>query len=262
MAEQLLHPRQEVVLLITLRNTNATLVLLAAGALLGSGCATKKYVRNTIDPVSGKVDQVASQTNQQGQTLDATRKDVAQNQQDISATRETARAADARAGDAMNAANAVGSKADQANSGLAELRNTVANLDDYKPASNAVVPFGFNQYILTPDAKAELDKIAQGKDQWKRYFVAVEGFTDRAGSDSYNDALSKRRADKVVQYLVSKYDIPVYRIHEIGMGKDKLVDDGRGRTANAKNRRVEVTVYSADAAMASASATQPGETNR
>jgi outer membrane protein OmpA-like peptidoglycan-associated protein len=125
-----------------------------------------------------------------------------------------------------------------------------------------VVPFGFNQYILTPDAKAELDKIAQGKDQWKRYFVAVEGFTDRAGSDSYNDALSKRRADKVVQYLVSKYDIPVYRIHEIGMGKDKLVDDGRGRTANAKNRRVEVTVYSADAAMASASTTQPGETNR
>jgi hypothetical protein len=54
----------------------------------------------------------------------------------------------------------------------------------------------------------------------------------------------------------------VYRIHEIGMGKDKLVDDGRGRTANAKNRRVEVTVYSADAAMASASTTQPGETNR
>ena len=79
----------------------------------------------------------------------------------------------------------------------------------------------------------------------------MEGFTDKAGSESYNDVLSKKRADKVVQYLVSKYDIPVYRIHEIGMGKDKLVDDGRGRAANAKNRRVEVTVYSADAAMAS-----------
>jgi OOP family OmpA-OmpF porin len=253
----LLH--EEVVFLRTLVKTNTTLLVLAAGTLLSSGlnsgCATKKYVRNTVDPVNSKVDQVASQTNQQGQTLDATRKDVAQNQQDISATRETARAADARAGDAMNAANAAGSQADQANRGLNELRNTVANLDDYKPASEVVVPFGFNRYLLTPDAKAELDQLAQAKDQWKRYFIAVEGFTDRTGSESYNDVLSRKRAEKVVQYLVSKYDIPVYRIHLIGMGKDKLADDGRGSAANAKNRRVEVTVYSADSAMASA--TQP-----
>jgi outer membrane protein OmpA-like peptidoglycan-associated protein len=243
--------REEVVLLHSLRNTNAAFVLIVASSLLGSGCATKKYVRNTVDPVSNKVDQVASQSNQQGQALDATKKDVAQNQQDISATRETARGADARAGDALTAANLAGSKADQANRGLDELRNTVANLDDYKPASAVVVPFGFNRYLLTPDGKSELDRMAQSKDQWKRYFIAVEGFTDRSGSESYNDALSKRRADKVVQYLVSKYDIPVYRIHEIGMGKDKPADDGRGSAANAKNRRVEVTVYSADAAVAS-----------
>lgn len=239
--------------MLTLRYTNAAVILVAAGAVLTSGCATKTYVKKSVDPVSNRVDQVAGQTNQQGQTLEATRKDVAQNQQDISATRETARAADARAGDAMNAASSAGSKADQANHGLAELRSTVANLDDYKPASAVVVPFGFNRFTLTPDAKSELDRLGQSKDQWKRYFVAVEGFTDRSGSESYNDALSKKRADKVVQYLVSKYDIPVYRIHEIGMGKDKPADDGRGSAANAKNRRVEVTVYTADAAMASTS---------
>jgi outer membrane protein OmpA-like peptidoglycan-associated protein len=251
---------RRVILLRSLRNTNAAFVLVVAGALLGSGCATKKYVRNTVDPVSNKVDQVASQTNQQGQALDATKKDVAQNQQDISATRETAKAADARAGDALTAANLAGSKADQANHGLDELRNTVANLDDYKPATAVVVPFGFNRYLLTPDAKAQLDQLAQSKDQWKRYFIAVEGYTDRTGSESYNDVLSKRRADKVVQYLVSKYDIPVYRIHEIGMGKDKPADDGHGSAANAKNRRVEVTVYSADAAVAST--IQPGVANQ
>jgi flagellar motor protein MotB len=32
----------------------------------------------------------------------------------------------------------------------------------------------------------------------------------------------------------------------IGLGAQKPADDGKGRTANAKNRRVEVTVYSAD----------------
>ena len=224
-------------------------LVLATGALVGSGCATKKYVKQTVDPVSNRVDQVASQTNQQGQTLDATRKDVAQNQQDISATRETAKAAHARAGDALNAANAAGAKADQNSRALNELRSTVANLDDYKPASMVIVPFGFNKFTLTPEGRAELDKMAQGKEQWKRYFVAVEGFTDRTGTDNYNDVLSRRRADKVVQYLVSKYDIPIFRIHQIGLGKDKPVDDGRGRASRAKNRRVEVTVYTADAAV-------------
>ncbi len=230
--------------------TNVATVLLIAGALAGSGCATKKYVKQTVDPVSSRVDQVANQTNQQGQTLEATRKDVQQNQQDISAARETARAADARAGDAMNAANAAGAKADQNGRDISGLRGLIANLDDYKPASEVVVPFAFNKYTLSDEGKAELDKLAQGKSQWKRYFVAVEGFTDKIGADAYNDALSRRRADKVVQYLVAKYDIPIFRIHQIGMGKDRPVDDGTGRQARAKNRRVEVTVYTADPSVA------------
>ncbi len=230
-------------------NPKLAALVLATGALIGSGCATKKYVKQTVDPVSGRVDQVAGQTNQNGQAIEATRKDVAQNQQDISATRETAKAADARAGDAMNAANAAGAKADQNSHALSELRNTVANLDDYKPANMVVVPFAFNKYNISAEGKAELDKMVQGKDQWKRYFVAVEGFTDKVGPDSYNDVLSRRRADKVVQYLVSKYDIPIFRIHQIGLGKDKPADTGRGSSARAKNRRVEVTVYTADAAV-------------
>jgi OmpA-OmpF porin, OOP family len=201
-------------------NNTIAVFMVSAGMILGSGCATKKYVKQTVDPVSNRVDQVATQTNQQGQTLDATRKDVERNEQEISRTRETANGADQRAGEAMNAANsagtkadAAGTKADQANGAITELRSTIANIDDYKPASTVVVPFGFDRYSLTPDAKAELDKLAQNKEQWKRYFVAVEGFTDRSGSDHYNDALSKRRAETVVKYLVAKYDIPIYRIH-------------------------------------------------
>src|SRR5271154_555314 len=237
--------------------------ILTTGAILASGCATKKYVKQSVDPVSQRVDQVATQSNQQGQTLEATRKDVDKNAQDISATRETARAADARAGDAMNAAAQAGSKADQANAkadqnsrALNDLRSTVANLEDYKPATNVVIPFKFGKDTLGPDAKAELDHLAQGKDQWKRYFIAVEGFTDKVGSSEYNDALSRRRAERVVQYLVATYDIPVYRIHEIGLGKDKPIDEGHNRQSRAKNRRVEVTVYTADSSMASAA--QPG----
>jgi len=66
---------------------------------------------------------------------------------------------------------------------------------------------------------------------YKRFLVAVEGFTDQTGSDAYNAALSRRRADAVVAYLVSQHDIPVYRIQTIALGKDKPVDDARTRAA-------------------------------
>ncbi len=215
---------------------------------MAGGCATKTYVKKTVDPVSNRVDQVANQTNQQGQTLEATRRDVEQNEKDISSTRETARGADARAGDALNAASAAGAKADRNAHDLSELRSTVANLDDYKPAGVVEVPFGFGKYSLSPAAKQELDNLAQSKAQWKRYFIAVEGFTDHVGTDAYNDALSRRRAEKVTQYLIAKYDIPIFRIHQIGMGKS-MTDQERGRAASAKSRRVEVTVYSADSSL-------------
>ncbi|MDQ6699051.1 MAG: OmpA family protein, partial [Acidobacteriota bacterium] len=95
-------------------------------------------------------------------------------------------------------------------------------------------------------AKSQLDKLVADKNTLKRYFIAVEGFTDKTGSSRYNEALSKRRADRVVQYLVASHDIPIYRIHMIGLGAQKLADAGRNRAASAKNRRVEVVIYSAD----------------
>ncbi len=98
--------------------------------------------------------------------------------------------------------------------------------------------------------------MARSKGEWKRYFIAVEGFTDSTGTDAYNDALSRRRAEKVTQYLIAKYDIPIFRIHLIGMGKS-TADQQRGPAASAKSRRVEVTVYSADAALATSAGNPP-----
>jgi outer membrane protein OmpA-like peptidoglycan-associated protein len=85
----------------------------------------------------------------------------------------------------------------------------------------------------------------------------VEGFTDSTGDKAYNEALSRKRADAVVTYLVSKHDVPIYRIHMIGLGEDKPVDEGKDRAARAKNRRVEVKVFTADLdAAATTSATK------
>jgi len=54
----------------------------------------------------------------------------------------------------------------------------------------------------------------------------------------------------VVEYLVAQHDIPIYRVHMVGLGEQKPVEDARNRAANAKNRRVEVTLFSADQSLA------------
>jgi outer membrane protein OmpA-like peptidoglycan-associated protein len=206
---------------------------IVTGALLAGGCATKKYVQNTAAPIQAKVDQVGEQTSRNGQQIEDTRSQVKQN--------------DEKAQSGIGAAQERAATADQ--------------LDDYKLQTSVAVAFSFDKYELSADGKAELDKLAAEVKSGRRFFIAVEGYTDSTGSKMYNETLSRRRADRVVEYLVAKHDIPIYRIHTIGLGQEKPVDDAKNRTARAKNRRVEVKVFSADQAIAtSANATNTDTT--
>jgi len=243
-----------------MRVTLATTCILA-GALLAGGCATKKYVRNTTAPIQAKVDQVGQQTTQNSQQIEDTRNNVKQvdekAQNGISAAQERASSADQHAaaadqhagladqhaGDALNRANQVG---DESRKNLEALQAAASKIDDYKLQTEVSVPFAFAKANLTPAAKEDLDKIAGAAQTDKRFLISVEGFTDKTGSKEYNEALSRKRADAVVQYLVTKHDIPIYRIHTIGLGEEKPVDDGKTRDARAKNRRVEVKVFTAE----------------
>jgi len=244
--------------------------LVLATALSFSGCATKKYVTNTTTPIKNQVDSVEAKVNQQGQDIDNQKKQIEDQQTGLSATNERAVSADQRAGDALNRADQAGQKADTANtkadsaiaksdrnaSDIGELRDVVANLDDYKAVKEVSIGFAFDRDALTPDAKQQLDALVANKDSMKHYFIAVEGFTDKTGSAEYNAALSRRRADRVVQYLVAEHDIPIYRIHMVGLGAQKPADEGRGRVANAKNRRVEVTIFSSEQHLAATTASR------
>jgi len=238
--------------------------LIVTGALLAGGCATKKYVRQTVDPVSGKLDQVAQKSDQQGQSLDQTKQALDQTNKSLDGTKQSLdqtratqekdetniNAANERAVSAGSRADDAARKADQVGRDLGDLKNTVANLDDYKQVAETTINFKFNSDKLASDAKQSLDQMVANQNRYKRFFVAVEGFTDQVGGADYNAALSRRRADAVVEYLVAEHAIPIYRIHMVGLGKMKPVEEGTSRAANAKNRRVEVAVYSADQSVA------------
>jgi len=212
------------------------------------------------------VDQVGEQTTHNGQQIEDTRSQLKQvdekAQSGISAAQEKASAADQHAAaadqhantadqhasEAMNRANQVGEQSTRA---LDSLRSVVANIDDYKLQTSVAVPFKFDKYSLTQDSKQDLDKLVGDVKADKRFFIAVEGYTDKTGPKAYNEVLSRRRADAVVEYLVAKHDIPIYRIHMVGLADEKPVDEGRNRSARAKNRRVEVKVFTADQVTAS-----------
>src|SRR5579864_3348568 len=155
--------------------------------LIAGGCATKKYVRNTAAPIQAKVDQVGEQAQKQGQEIQDTKgqlKTVDENAQSgISAAKERASTADSHATDAMNRANQVGTevnqRVDQTNQNLDQLRTVVSNLDDYKMSGETSILFKFDKYTLDDQSKEELDKLVANVSQAKRFFIAVEGFTDK-----------------------------------------------------------------------------------
>jgi len=229
-----------------------SLIALLAMATLVTGCATKNWVRGTISPVETKVDQVADQSNKQGQDLNQTRQDVEKNTTAIAATDEKATAADRRAGDAINRADQADQKAAQNTQQISSLRQTITNLDNYKVVQEATVLFGFDRATLQPQDKQQLDQLVSSTGGLKRYFIAIEGYTDPTGDAAYNLELSKRRAEAVVQYLAGERDVDFNRIHTIGLGEQKLADPATNREARAKNRRVEVKIYSADEALSAA----------
>jgi outer membrane protein OmpA-like peptidoglycan-associated protein len=66
----------------------------------------------------------------------------------------------------------------------------------------------------------------------------LNGHTDAAGSDNYNQDLSDRRAASVREYLISNFGISPDRLIAIGYGEERLKND-RDPLA-AENRRVEV----------------------
>jgi len=136
------------------------------------------------------------------------------------------------------------------------LNEKIANIDDYKVAGNATLLFKFDSAKLTDDGRQQLDQMASGQvGSLKRYFVAIQGFTDKTGTTEHNLDLSRRRAEAVQTYLVALHSVPVYRIQIVGLGEDKPVDEGKGRAAREKNRRVEVTLFSADGAQSAQSQT-------
>jgi outer membrane protein OmpA-like peptidoglycan-associated protein len=149
----------------------------------------------------------------------------------------------ALANDARRRADEAQARADAAVRNAELANNRINGLDDYEAIKTYTVLFRPGSSVLTAAGKADIDAGAawvrtQNTNGW---VVAVVGFADSTGNTARNRALSERRANAVIDYLVTRHNLPLQRlVQPFGYGENQPVAENRTPDGRAKNRRVEI----------------------
>ena len=103
------------------------------------------------------------------------------------------------------------------------------------------IKFELDSANLTRDSYPVLDEAVKKLQEFPDLKVSIVGHTDDQGSDEYNLDLSRKRADTVVRYLVSR-GVDERRLKAIGMGMRQPITDNDSEEGRAQNRRVEFII--------------------
>lgn len=166
-----------------------------------------------------------------------------ENEARVAAAEENARVLAGQIAENTALANDARAKAEAAQK-TADLANTRINgLDDYDPIKTYTVLFRTGSAVLSPKAKADIDAGAAWvrKQNTNGWVVAVVGFADTKGNTAKNRALSERRANAVIGYLVMKHNLPLQRlVQPFGYGDSNPAASNATAAGRAQNRRVEI----------------------
>jgi outer membrane protein OmpA-like peptidoglycan-associated protein len=173
------------------------------------------------------------------------RRMAAQIQENQLATQKAQMTAD----EAARRAKAAQDQADSAYKAAALANNRINGLDDYEPVRIVSVLFKTGSSVIDAKAKQEIDdaaawaKAEKAKGNTNGWLVEVVGFADTQGNTAKNRALSERRAQTVIQYLVGVHGLDLRRlVQPFGYGESKPVADNKTAEGRAKNRRVEIRI--------------------
>ena len=212
-----------------------------------SGCATRKYVRNTVNTSADTLTaRIETNEGEIKEVRDEVDKKVSGVDSKVSAldTRQ-AKGMNSLKGDVQNVdqrASQAQSAADRAANGVNTLDQKFQNRNLFTTSDEKAVQFKFNSATLDKQYTDTLDEIANTLMQNPDAIVVLEGRTDSAGAKDYNLRLGERRIEAVRHYLVVEKGVPVYRIHEISFGSEKPVAENNSREGREKNRAVVMTV--------------------
>ena len=199
---------------------------------------TAQALEARVDPV----EEMATLTKALAEANEQRIEEVEQNAQKLSGQIDELSAISAGARDEAKRAQA---SADQAQLDARVANQRINGLDDYDVMHTFTVHFRSGSAVLSDTAKEQIDEAGakvQGE-SLKGWLIEVVGYADSTGNSNRNRSLSERRAQAVINYLVTKYNLPLRRlVQPFGYGSLNPVasnDTGEGRSLN---RRVEIKV--------------------
>ncbi len=114
-------------------------------------------------------------------------------------------------------------------------------LPDTLPSEPVHVHFARDRATLGPSARARLDRIVAWLSAQPALHATIDGHADRSGEPTYNDALSRRRAERVVSYFAAA-GVERGRLSMRAFGERRPFTRGAGAELSRRNRRVEIRV--------------------
>lgn len=123
------------------------------------------------------------------------------------------------------------------------LRGHLGDIDKYNIKSTTEVHFDTGKAELSAEDKAQLCNTATTAQQNENALLLVVGYTDSTGGDDLNQALSEKRAGRVINYLQQACGWKPYRmLTPTGMSKADPAAPNDTPEGKAQNRRVAVNV--------------------
>lgn len=103
--------------------------------------------------------------------------------------------------------------------------------------------YEFDKSDIKRESELELDKFVEFMNINPTVSIEISAHTDERGSESYNLNLSKERARKVMNYLISEGKLGKNRIISNGYGENRpIIKNAQSDEEHQKNRRTEVKI--------------------
>lgn len=113
---------------------------------------------------------------------------------------------------------------------------------DWSLGLSDTILFDKNDYHLRSDSQAQIQKMASRLAATGITHGRLDGHTDNYGEDSYNEALSLKRADIVADAWTKGANIPRSNLTTRGLGKKYPIASNDTAKGRAENRRVTVVI--------------------
>lgn len=113
---------------------------------------------------------------------------------------------------------------------------------DQQETMHLVVNFENNKSDVADTYFNEIEKVATFMSTYPHAQLAINGHTSSVGDAQYNQQLSEKRAQAIVDVLVEKFSISRDRLTAIGHGENQLLNKANSASAHAQNRRIEATI--------------------